>query len=470
MGDLYVWLAGYWLLTRELLLLAALGVAVSSLDDLLFDMLYFARQIWRRMTVYRVRRRSDARSLPGGGTRSAPIAVFVPAWDEAEVIGPMLGAFTRRMIFPHYRVFVGVYPNDAATLRVVAGLADPRIALVVVERDGPTTKAHCLNAIWRAMCRHEEAFGVRFKAIVLHDAEDVVHPRELGVIDYLIPAKAMVQLPVVPFADAESRWIAGHYLDEFAESHTKDMVVREAIGAAIPAAGVACGFERAMMGWIADDLGGAPFDPVSLTEDYELGHRIHARGGKAIFVRIPGRAGAPHVTTREHFPATLEAAVRQKSRWLLGIALHGWDRIGWQGGLAARYMLMRDRKALLNALVVIVAYVAALAYAAAIVLKSTVPDARLLPAVVEPGSALHGLLRLTTVLLAWRLAMRMMFTGRQHGIIEAVRALPRAFIGNIVNFLAALRASALYVRGAIRKTAPVWEKTAHRFPEKLAHD
>lgn len=470
MGDLYVWLAGYWLLTRELLLLAAAGVAVSSLDDLVFDILYFARQVWRRLTIYRVRRRADAGSLPASPAAGAPIAVFVPAWDEADVIGPMLATFTRTMRHPHYRIFVGIYPNDAATHAAVAALGDPRVETVTVPHPGPTTKADCLNAVWRGMARYERAHGIRFKAIVLHDAEDVAHARELGVIDYLIPAKAMVQLPVVPFADPDSRWIAGHYLDEFAESHTKDMVVREAIGAAVPAAGVACGFEREMMGRIADALGGAPFDPDSLTEDYELGHRIHARGGKAAFVRIPGTRGAAHVTTREHFPAALEAAVRQKSRWLLGIALHGWDRIGWQGGVAARYMLLRDRKALLNALVVIVAYVAAIAYAAAIVLKGTVPDARALPAVVERGTALDWLLRLTAALLVWRLAMRMLFTGRQHGPVEALRALPRAFVANFVNFLAALRACRRYVRSLVSKTPPVWEKTAHRFPQTAADE
>jgi bacteriophage N4 adsorption protein B len=460
----YVWLAGYWLLTRELLLLAAAGVAVSSLDDLLFDILYFARELWRRLTIYRVWARADASTLVGPGA-GAPIAVFVPAWDEADVIGQMLATFTRTMRHSRYRIFVGVYPNDPATRAAVDAVADPRIEIVAAPNLGPTTKADCLNAIWHGMEAYERAHGVRFKAVVLHDAEDVAHARELDVIDYLIPAKAMVQLPVVPFADPQSRWIAGHYLDEFAESHTKDMVVREAIGAALPAAGVACGFEREMMGQIADALGGAPFDPDSLTEDYELGHRIHARGGNAAFVRIPGTRGEPHVTTREHFPATLEAAVRQKSRWLLGIALHGWDRIGWQGGIAARYMLLRDRKALLNALVVVIAYVAAITYAAAIVLKGTVPDARTLPAVVERGSGLEGLLRLTTALLVWRLAMRMMFTGRQHGLAEALRALPRAFIANIVNFLAALRACRLYVGGLISKTRPVWEKTAHRFPQ-----
>ena len=76
MVDAYVWLAGYWLLTRELLLLAAAGVAVSSLDDLLFDILYFARELWRRLTVYRVWARADASSL-AGPEAGAPIAVFV---------------------------------------------------------------------------------------------------------------------------------------------------------------------------------------------------------------------------------------------------------------------------------------------------------------------------------------------------------------------------------------------------------
>ncbi|MBW7946902.1 MAG: hypothetical protein H3C60_10790 [Sphingomonadaceae bacterium] len=118
----------------------------------------------------------------------------------------------------------------------------------------------------------------------------------------------------------------------------------------------------------------------------------------------------------------------------------------------------------------IVAYVAAIAYAAAIVLKGTVPDARALPAVVERGTALDWLLRLTAALLVWRLAMRMLFTGRQHGPVEALRALPRAFVANFVNFLAALRACRRYVRSLVSKTPPVWEKTAHRFPQTAADE
>lgn len=43
-----------------------------------------------------------------------------------------------------------------------------------------------------------------------------------------------VQLPVIPVRTNGSRWISGQYCYEFAEAHGKTMVVREAIGAALP--------------------------------------------------------------------------------------------------------------------------------------------------------------------------------------------------------------------------------------------
>lgn len=457
-------LVGYWLLTRELLLLAAVGIAISSLDDLFIDLAYFMRRGWRWFTIYRTRPHARAETLAGGAA-PALMAVFVPAWDEADVIGAMLRAFGKRTARANHRVFVGVYPNDPLTHAAVAALPDPRIEIVRMAHAGPTTKADCLNALWHAMLRHEARFGVRFKAVVLHDAEDVAHSRELDIFDHLIPAKAMVQLPVVPLIDRRSRWIAGHYLDEFAENHGKDLVVREALGAAVPSAGVGCAFDRAMLGWIADDLGGAPFDPGSLTEDYELGLRVAARGGKAALVRLRGGGGI--VATREHFPATLDAALRQKTRWLVGIALAGWDRVRWQGGLADRYFLVRDRKALVNALVIVIAYLASLAYGGAMLARMVVVDARALPPIVEPDSALHLLLLLTTGLLAWRLGMRALFSGAQNGWAEGLRSIPRALVANVINMLAAFRAIGVYVRLVGGKDRLRWDKTRHRFPDAL---
>ena len=81
------------------------------------------------------------------------------------------------------------------------------------------------------------------------------------------------------------------------------------------------------------------------------GLRLHGLGRRAAFVRLPAGRGRPAIATRAYFPATLDAAVAQKARWMTGIALAGWDRLGWSGGLAERWMRLRDRQSLLAALV-----------------------------------------------------------------------------------------------------------------------
>ncbi|MFX8637222.1 glycosyltransferase family 2 protein, partial [Acinetobacter baumannii] len=78
--------------------------------------------------------------------------------------------------------------------------------------------------------------------------------------------------PVRPEPQAASRWVGGHYCDEFAESHAKAMVVRDWLGVSLPAAGVGCAFSRAAIEAIAARRGCAqPFAAECLTEDYEFG-------------------------------------------------------------------------------------------------------------------------------------------------------------------------------------------------------
>ena len=271
------------------------------------------------------------------------IAVFIPAWDESLVIAPMLKATLKRFEHPDYRLFVGYYRNDPATASAIASVADPRIEPVEVPVDGPTTKADCLNHLYDALLTHETTTGRSPIAIVLHDAEDVVHPFELTLFDQLIDRAALIQLPVQPLVDPASTWISGHYCDEFAESHGKELVVREAVGAAIPLAGVGCAIERHALAKLAAAQEGRPFVGTSMTEDYEMGLRLGALGFKTMFVRIPAQAGSyAVVSSRGHFPASLDAAVRQKARWIGGIAFAGWDRLGWQGGIGERWMRMRS--------------------------------------------------------------------------------------------------------------------------------
>jgi adsorption protein B len=387
------------------------------------------------------------------------MAILVPAWDESAVIASMLKATLKRLSYPDYRIFVGYYRNDPATAAAIASVVDERIEAVQVEADGPTTKADCLNHLYDALIAYETAADRSAKAVVLHDAEDVVHRYELRIYDGLIDRAAVIQLPVLPLIDPNSRWISGHYCDEFAEAHIKELVVREAVGAAIPLAGVGCAIARKPLAQLAAMHDGRPFAGNSMTEDYEIGLRIGALGLKTMFVRIPAQPGEPGVVaSRGHFPSTLGTAVRQKARWLGGIALAGWDRLGWEGGLGERWMRMRDRRGPLAALLLIAAYSAAFLWS-----QIWLAEALGAPVQVRLDPVLVILLVINGWLLAWRILMRACFTASAYGLREGLRSIPRIVVGNVIAMLAAARAVSLHLRGGAKR----WDKTRHIFPAEL---
>ncbi|HZF95032.1 MAG TPA: glycosyl transferase family protein [Allosphingosinicella sp.] len=455
MGAQHMLVAAADLLMRECALFAACGFLLLGLSDILVDLLWIARLAWRR---------AAGQSGGDGGLDSLPvaaapgrIAVFVPAWDEAEVIAPMLRHALRAWADGDFVIFVGCYPNDPATADAVGGVGDARVRAVIGPAPGPTTKADCLNTLWAAMPAEEGRSGGRFKAVALHDAEDVVHSAELRVFDALVERFELVQLPVLPLIDRKSRWIAGHYADEFAEAHGKGLVVRGAIGAALPSAGVGCAIRRETLERLAAERG-SPFDADSLTEDYELGLRLRRGGGRAAFVRLRAVPGGPVVATREYFPATLKAAVSQKARWMRGIALSGWERLGWSGGIAERWMRMRDRQSVLAALLLVCGYLAFVLWS----LRYAGTALGLAP--IDMGAPLQLLLLVNGALLFWRLAMRFGFVAEAYGWREGLRSVPRALVANAVEIGAAARAVSLYAR---QRGPARWDKTRHAFPAEL---
>jgi adsorption protein B len=253
-------------IAAELALFAGVGFLLFAINDVLVDLIYFGRAIWRSLAIYTRYPRAFASDLPESGEPGF-LALLVPAWDEASVIASMLKATLVRIDYPDYRIFVGHYRNDPATAAAIASVADDRIEAVEVDCDGPTTKADCLNHLYDALVAYELQTRRSAKAVVLHDAEDIVHPLELRIFDRLIDRAAVIQLPVLPLPDPHSRWISGHYCDEFAESHIKELVVREAVGAAIPLAGVGCAIARRPLGQLAAMQDGRPFAGSSMTED-----------------------------------------------------------------------------------------------------------------------------------------------------------------------------------------------------------
>ena len=446
------------LLVRELALFAAAGFLILGASDLLVDF------IWIGLRLRRLLADAEPRSLETLPPPERPgrLAVLIPAWHEAAVIGQMLNHACAAWATDDVRLYVGCYPNDQETIAAVDAVGDPRIRRVVGSRPGPTTKADCLNTLWHALLADEAEEAATYKGIVLHDAEDVVHSAELQLFDRLIERYDLVQLPVVPLIPNGRRGVSATYLDEFCESHGKEMVVREALGAGIPSAGVGCAISREAMALLAaTDVQGRPFDAASITEDYEIGLKLHALGRRGAFVRIPAKAGGAPIVTCEHFPSHWRAAVAQKSRWMAGIALSGWDRLGWSGGPAEFWMRLRDRQGPLAALLLCAAYVALLAGP----ILASVGEAVGHPVVLlTPTLAL--MMQVASLLLVWRLLMRFGFVATRHGWREGLRAIPRVVTSNAIAMLAAREALGRYARGR-RTGETVWGKTHHVFPDQV---
>ncbi|MEX2264069.1 MAG: glycosyl transferase family protein [Bryobacteraceae bacterium] len=467
-------LFSYWLpFARFLLGFVAVVFFLSGLDELFIDLNFIFRRLFRRLFVLPKHKR-----LSYGDRLAVPeqsIAIMVPAWDEAAVIRRMVEHTVRAVEYSNYHIFVGAYPNDPATQREVEEICQsfPNVHPTICLKDGPTNKADCLNWIYRSILRFERDHNVRFQIFVMEDSEDVVHPLCLKLFNYLIPSKDMVQLPVFPLEGNSLKRSSGHYIGEFAESHSKDLWVRERLAQGIPGAGVGCAFSRRAMR-LAAHPSDRPFNIHSQTEDYEFGLRLHRDNLKGIFVsqRLPFRGSTRHharvaeyVAVRGYFPPTFRQAVKQKTRWVLGITLQGWSNLGWRGGLWTRYMFFRDRKTLLTSQVNILGYVLGLTQFGLWLAESLTSDARRFPSLVPQGDMVWYLLAMDTAFVVWRIGWRFGSVYRLYGWGQAALSVPRLIWANIINACAVYRALYFYGRFRVTGTLP-WEKTAHAFPEE----
>lgn len=504
------------LIQFELLLFCAIWFLIAGFDDILVDLIWMGRWCYRRLTIYRYKKPMSADEFISSAHYSAEHthdkidnsnnanannfhAIFVPAWQEANVIGEMLQGCKRAWMNANvaHRIYVGCYPNDNATIAqvIIAAKSNPAICIILCSNDGPTTKADCLNHLWRALLRDELNHGVKAKSVILHDAEDRPHAQSLAIFDRLIGKNDIVQLPVIPISVPGSPLISGHYCDEFCESHGKAMVVREALGAALPLAGVGCAIDRNCLGRYALGRNNLPFDSDSVTEDYELGLHIGNMGRGAIMVRMHDGDGQL-IGTCSFFPTTIGDAVKQKSRWTLGIALSGWDRVGWarmsglrdrkfgfssdarvQGEAAVKierrknpnkhrglqlpfnisenWMRFRDRRAIFSALTLFCAYIMA-----ALTLLLMVAQYAGLYILSPLNPMMQTLIFISSCMLMWRFIMRTAFLYYHYGFAQACLALPRMIISNVIAIMAARRAVMLYVRHCFGGKIH-WDKTQH---------
>ncbi len=185
-----------------------------------------------------------------------------------------------------------------------------------------------------------------------------------------------------------------------------------------------------------------------------------------MFVPIQ-RSGDCFVATREYFPRAFRAAVRQKTRWVTGIALQSWEHHGLRSTLAQAYWFWRDRKTLLNNLLTPLLHL--------LFLYGTLTFAWSWHAHTEWGLAreIHGrfiasVAPLLTGLELLHLTIRASCSAKVYGAKFAAFTPLRAIWGNWINFLAAAGAVVRYSSARVHRRPLVWLKTEHAYPSRSA--
>ncbi len=462
---------------KAIAIFLAILLFISGIDDLFIDVVYWVRRFWRANTVYRKNTPLAWQALYKPEEKA--LAIMVPAWQETGVIGNMATLAANTLDYENYHIFVGTYPNDPDTQRDVDEACSlfPNVHKVVCARPGPTSKADCLNNILDAILQFERNARFSFSGFILHDAEDVISPQELRLFNYLVARKDLIQIPVYPFERQWTHFTSLSYLDEFSELHGKDVPVREALAGQVPSAGVGTCFSRRAILALMADGDGIAFDEQSLTEDYDIGFRLRQKGMEEIFCRLPvihedekkfvpfgQRARTANVIcVREYFPDTYTTAVRQKSRWIIGIVFQGFKTHRWSDSVILNYFLWRDRKGAIANFLSFAAMLVMLQLVALLIYQYTVKDAWQFLSIFIGGAWLTTLLWINFFLMVNRIVQRIIFVTAYYGLLQGLMAIPRLFWGNLINFMANWRAIRQVVQhGDPRRVA--WDKTTHDFP------
>jgi adsorption protein B len=198
----------------------------------------------------------------------------------------------------------------------------------------------------------------------------------------------------------------------------------------------------------------------TVTEDYILGIEAKRSGFRSIFAALSERAeqGANYVATREFFPQHLEASIKQKTRWVYGIAFEAMHKLGWQGQSWDIYFFLRDRKGMITN------FLAPASVALMILALAGLIDPETMPR--EMYWLLQWSLSLNLLAAACRYVARLTSSYRVYGRLDWLGVAIRWPVSQYINMIATFRAWKIYLGESQFATAPiVWSKTTHDVPD-----
>ncbi len=454
-----------------------------SIDDLIWDLVYAFAKVFRLLKESKKITTKDMESVP-----PKMMALIIAAYHEEDVIEAVLRNLIRSTNYPYemYHIFVGVYPNDPATSGIIEALSKEfkHVHPVVHYLNGPSSKADNINNVLDYTKKFEKEHKLEFKFYVIHDSEDIVHPFEFHLENYLLEKHYAVQIPVFPllekptFKNMFQNMVTGTYADEFAENHYQTMRIRNTVNAFVPSAGTGFAIKREVI----ESFDGDVFPVGSLTEDYKLSLEFKRRGyhlyyplEKITRVNFQGNEVDEYIATRSMFPKTYSAAVRQKARWIHGITMQSFklnDQI-WnkEMNLQTRYSFYKDWKAKFGNLLVLPSYLVFTYFILYYFFD--------LPVMYPTYSLSWYLMVMLTIVMIHRQLSRFRAVKHIYGYRSAFIStfLPpiipiRLVLGNVINFHATLRAwkNHLFTKekkeSKRRKKKPkkvTWSKTDHEF-------
>jgi cellulose synthase/poly-beta-1,6-N-acetylglucosamine synthase-like glycosyltransferase len=279
-------------LVDGLLVIVSLLVTIQSAHAL-----YLTLYTWDRP-------KSGAHAPDTFSPPSLSFTVMLPARHEEAVIQATIG-----------RVAQANYPADLIQVLVICSADDVgtidkaeeklnelrhvsrvNVSMVVFD-DGPVNKPHGLNC-GLALASED--------IVTVFDAEDDIHAEIFNVINtIMLEEQVKVVQSGVQLMDFDANWYSSLNVLEYFFWFKSRLHYYSRIGA-IPLGGNTVFFERDLM----SRIGG--WDEQNLTEDAEVGLRLSA-AGEHIRVVYDDR-----YVTKEETPPTLDAFIRQRTRWSQG--------------------------------------------------------------------------------------------------------------------------------------------------------
>lgn len=457
-------------------------LVLLSFDDLIWDLYYLLSLLFGKI--------KKEKAIPNELIESVPpkmLAIIVAAYKEEDVIEDVINNLMISTHYPHsmFHLFIGVYPNDPETSSICLKLSEKykNVHAVTHVIPGPSSKADNINNVVDNIKVFEKQNNIEFKAIVIHDSEDVVHPYEFILENYLLEEHPAIQIPVFPliekprFGNIFKNMVTSTYADEFAENHYRMMPIRNSTKAFVPSAGTGFAIRRDVIEAFSDE----EFFPVgSLTEDYKLSFEFKKRGFDLYYpleyvkrINYEGKEVREYIATRSMFPRRYSAAVRQKARWIHGITMQSFslsDVLKNKNlNFSTRYSFYKDWKAKFSNLLTLPAYLIFIYF-----ILSYFVD---LPVMFPKYSLSWYIMLSLTILMIHRQFLRFNAVNNIYGFRSALIAsffpplMPfRMVLGNIINCHATLRAWKNHLFGNKKvknkkKKSVKWSKTDHEFLE-----